>query len=98
MSDPKLINRLNELHEELSSINDGLDKHEHVDGETIDALQQLVADAGRLIEAGQSESEETEEADDNHGLMDRIVEFDREHPRVTWFLNQISDMLGMMGI
>ena len=46
MANTELLMRLRELHEELSSINDDLKAAEQVDEETVDALGQLVTDAG----------------------------------------------------
>ena len=86
------------MHEELSAINDDLKSVEYVNDETIDALGQLVTDASVLVDqARQAKDDETNLAE-RHDLLDRVMKFETDHPRVTRFLSQITDVLAMMGI
>ncbi|MFK7769155.1 MAG: DUF4404 family protein [Mariniblastus sp.] len=98
MSNTQLLIRLRDLHEDLSGINIELESAEEIDEETIDALGILVTDVGGLIDqakamAGQESLEEL-----HQDLADRIVSFKAEHPRVSAFLSQMTDLLAMMGI
>ena len=90
--------RLRELHEELSAINDDLKTAEQVDEETVDALGQLVTDAGGLVDQAKAANTPTEVVPENHELLDQVMKFETEHPRVIRFLSQLTDLLAMMGI
>ncbi len=98
MSRTEMLIRLRDLHEELSGINFGAELGEHVDQETIEALGQLVTDIGELVD--QAKSAAGDEVIDNgrKSLLDRVVEFDQNHPRVKRFLAQTTDLLAMLGI
>ena len=96
MTNTDLLIRLRNLHEELSAINLDVEPGEQVDDSTIDALGQLVTDVGTLIDQAKGVSEESDV--DHKTLVDRVVEFDREHPRVSRFLTQMTDLLAMVGI
>ena len=99
MAKTDLLIRLRELHEELSSINDDLNSAEQVDEATIDALGQLVTDVGGLVDHAKEVTEEAiEEPQESHELVERIMKFETEHPRVTGFLSQVTDLLAMIGI
>ena len=97
MSNPELIVKLRDLHEELSSINIDADDAEEVDEETIDALGQLATDIGQLVEQAKLSSQK-QFLEEHKNLADRIVEFERNHPQVSRFLSQMTDLLAMMGI
>lgn len=94
----ELLVRLRKLHDELSAMNADSHLAENVDEKTIEALGQLVTDASDLIGNVQTTSA-NDPATEVHGdLMDRVIQFEREHPRVASFLNQMTDLLAMMGI
>ena len=99
MAKTELLIRLRDLHEELSSINDDLNSAEQVDEETIDALGQLVTDVGGLVDHAKEVAEEAvEPPEESHELVERIMKFETDHPRVTGFLSQVTDLLAMIGI
>lgn len=101
MTNTDILIKLRDLHEELSNINDDLKAAEQVDDETIDALGQLVTDVGALMdrtsEIKEFEDEDTDVANPDQ-LMDRVRQFDTDHPSVSRFLSQVTDVLGMFGI
>lgn len=101
MTNTNLLVQLRDLHVELSDINEDLTSVNKVDEETVDALGQLVTDVGALVDranhiVGSVDSIEPElqHAD----LMDRIKRFENDHPRVTRFLSQVTDLIAMIGI
>lgn len=98
MSKTEFLVRLRDLHEELSSINIDLDPSERVDEETIDALGQLATDVGQLVDQAKSQVESETPAVEHRDMLDRVNAFEAQHPRVTRFLSQMTDLLAMMGI
>jgi hypothetical protein len=97
MTNTDLLIRLRELHEELSTMNDDVSSSEPVDEETIDALGQLITDVNVLVDQARENNtidDETHQTD----VLDRISRFETQHPRVTSFLSQVTDILAMMGI
>lgn len=100
----EVLIKLRELHDDLASINHDLKDSEQIDQETIDALGNLVTDAGAIVDHAriavdrQSDPDESGDSGLHHDLQNRITKFETEHPRVTRFLSQLTDMLGMMGI
>ncbi len=98
MSNTELLVRLRDLHEELAAINDNLKLVEYVDDDTIDALGQLVTDACDLVDQANDTNEDEAVLPERHDLLDRVMRFETQHPRVTRFLSQITDVLAMMGI
>lgn len=96
MSKEEMLQRLNYLHLELTEINRDLGEDETVDEATVDALGQLVTDVGGLIERANDLIET--EAHGQQQVRDRIQEFQIDHPRVSQFLTQVTDLLAMMGI
>jgi hypothetical protein len=101
MSKSEILAKLRNLHEELNAINDNCKMSEQVDEETIDALGQLITDAVDMLDHPQMA--EVPKGDDqhlfDHGLLkDRIEQFETDHPHVTRFLSQFTDLLAMMGI
>ena len=98
MANTELLSRLRDLHEELSGINIDLKPGEHVGEETIEALGQLVTDVGELVDQAKLEIKNDTLTQSHKSLTDRIVEFDKKHPRVREFLTQMTDVLAMMGI
>lgn len=98
MTNTQLLVRLRDLHEDLSGINIDLESAEEIDEETINALGQLVTDVGGLIDQAKAKTEHVSLAEEHQNLVDRIVSFDANHPRVSAFLSQMTDVLAMMGI
>ena len=98
MPNTELLIKLRDLHEELSAINDDLKTAEQVDDEAIDALGQLVTDACQLVDRAKLAHAEESDLAERHDLLERIMKFESNHPRVTRFLSQITDVLAMMGI
>ena len=98
MPNTELLMRLRELHEELSSMNDDLKNMEEIGQETIDALGELVSDVSELADQADAAQRAHTELEEEHDLSDRILQFRADHPRVTRFLSQITDVLAMMGI
>ncbi|MEK6324901.1 MAG: DUF4404 family protein [Acidobacteriota bacterium] len=90
MDKQQLHNRLEELHGELQQI-------ESVDEDERQALQKLMGDIKKLVEA--------EESDQHHvydrlgeGLREGIERFEASHPRSTMLMGQVIDALAKMGI
>ena len=100
MTKTQLLVRLRDLHEELAVINEDLKSVEKVDEGTVDALGQLVTDVGMLVDrANKIAGDVDEAADSEHGdILDRVRQFEDEHPRVTRFLSQVTDLIAMIGI
>ena len=101
MTNTKLLIRLRDLHEELAVINEDLRSVDKVDEETVDALGQLVTDVGGLVDRANKmieSEEETDEESHRQDLLERIKKFEDEHPRVTDFLSQVTDLIAMIGI
>ena len=98
MTSTDLLERLRDLHEQLSSINVDAEKDDRVDEETIEALGQLVTEVGELVDKASMATDEMEVADEQQDLFDRVVQFNNEHPRVSQFLTRTTDLLAMMGI
>lgn len=98
MSNTELLIRLRDLHEELAVINDDLKNTDSVDEQTIDALGQLVTDVSQLVDQTKDVMGPDNEENENHDLLDQIMRFETEHPRVIKFLSQMTDLLAMMGI
>lgn len=98
MTNTDLLVRLRDLHDNLSSINSDGKQGGHVDEETIDALGHLVTEVGQLADKSNKISDGIEVAAEHQDLLDRIVQFNNEHPSVSQFLTQMTDLLAMMGI
>lgn len=102
MANNQLLIRLRDLHEELSAINIDLKSAEQVDDQTIDALGQLVTDASALVDQAKALPSDSSENDiikeEHQDLVDRIIKFENQHPRVTEFLTQMNDFLAMIGV
>ena len=97
MTNADSLIRLRELHEELSTMNDDWDSTQAVDEETIDALGQLITDVNVIVDHVRGNQAATDEASHND-VLDRIARFETQHPRVSSFLSQVTDILAMMGI
>ena len=93
-----LLVRLRDLHEELASINQDIGALDQVDDETIDALGQLVTDVSGLVDQTKEIAESDESVVETDDLLERISKFESEHPSVTRFLSQMTDLLAMLGI
>lgn len=96
MTNTQLLVRLRELHENLVTINDGLQSIEQVDEETINELGQLVTDVSDLIDKSAESSEASGFEHDQ--LLKSIDQFQCEHVRVKSFLAQVKNMLTTMEI
>jgi hypothetical protein len=98
MSNAKILAKLRDLHEELSTINHNFKLVEQVDHETIDALGQIVTDAGVLLDHIRDAPDQAPPESEHLDLVDRISKFESDHPSVTRLLSQVTDVLAMMGI
>jgi hypothetical protein len=101
MTKTQLLVRLRDLHNELLSINDGLNPSDLIDEETIDSLGRIVSEVSELVDqanVAQAVEDSSPPVLENHDVVDRIVTFETQHPRVARFLSQVTDLLGMMGI
>lgn len=101
MSKAEILAKLRDLHEELTSINSDCQPEQAVDDQTIDALGQLITDAVDMLDESPSQesSPSSNDVTIDHGVLkDRIEKFETDHPHVTRFLSQFSDLLAMMGI
>jgi hypothetical protein len=98
MTKNEILVKLRNLHEELAAINDDCKTSEQVDEATIDALGQLITDAGLIVDRYQSNVHPTINEDASQDLAERVRNFEARHPLVGRFLNQVSDLLGNMGI
>ena len=98
MSNVEILIKLRDLHEELSVLNDDMKSAEKVDDETIDALGQLVTDVGELVDRAKQKAEDEPEPAEASQIMDRIHRFETDHPGVTRFLSQLTDVLAMIGV
>ena len=99
MANTELLNRLRDLHKELADINDEMVSAQQIDDDTASALGDIVQDVGKLVSRSNEVRTASEESDEDHSeLHDRIIQFEVDHPQVTSFLTQISEILAMMGI
>ena len=98
MTNADLRVRLRDLQGQLSSINSDVEQSGQVDKHTIDALGDLVTDIEKFVDKSNEATEGVEVADEQQDLRDRILKFGNEHPRVSQFLTQTTDLLAMMGI
>ncbi len=96
MNKTEVLVRLRGLHEELARINEDLKATDDVDDKTIDALGQLVSDISEAMD--KTFSENTSPGKIQDGLSERILTFESRHPRITKFLADATDLLGMLGI
>ena len=98
MTTTKLLIKLRDLHEELAAIHED----QQIDDQMVEALGQLVSDIGQLVDRAPSSSETNPPSVDGAQLMDRIMDlecqFETQHPRISQFLSQLTDVLAMMGI
>jgi hypothetical protein len=97
MSNTEVLIKLRDLHEELVIINDDLRTAAPVDEDTIDALGQLVTDAVGLLDRAR-ETPAAQPIDEKYDLLDRVMKFKSDHPRVHRMLSQVSDVLLMIGL
>jgi hypothetical protein len=99
MSKTEVLARLRQLHEDLAAINDNCKHSDQVDEQTIDALGQLITDIGQILDRDQAGSPDASaNLFSEEGLVERVQNFESQHPLVGRFLNQVSDLLGNMGI
>ncbi|MGI9519198.1 MAG: DUF4404 family protein [Pirellulaceae bacterium] len=99
MANPELLMKLRQLHEELSLMEAELNRLDGVDESTIDALGQLTTDVSALVDrANQITKADEPAAAHESDVFDRIHKFESEHPQVTRFLSQLTDVLASIGI
>lgn len=98
MNNSDILIRLRNLHEELADINSDRKLIEQVDDDTIDALGQLVTDAGAILDRCKDQPDRAAIDPAGPDLLDRIFKFETEHPAVARMLSQVTDVLAMMGI
>jgi hypothetical protein len=97
MSNTEVLIKLRDLHEELVVINDDLKTTDPVDEDTVDALGQLVTDVVALLDRTK-EVPAAQPIDEKYELLDRVMKFKSDHPRVHRMLSQVSDVLLMIGL
>lgn len=98
MSNSEILIKLRNLHEALAAINNNHKLAQQVDEETIDALGQLVTDAGAILDRQKLADETADTQTEGQALLERIRRFETDHPGVTRLLSQVTDVLAMMGI
>lgn len=98
MPNTALLNKLRELHEQLAEINNDLGHVDQIDDETLNALEEMVAEAGQIVDQANVLIQPQDDSAKPHDLNARIEQFETRHPRVTSFLSQLTDLLAMMGI
>ena len=87
--DKQLHNRLEELHGELQQI-------QHLDEGEQQLLQDLMTDIKKLISAGESNRDASDQLGER--LKEGVELFEASHPRATMLMGQVIDALGKMGI
>lgn len=98
MPNSEILKRVQNLHNDLACINDHSNGAEAVDEQTVDALGQLVKEVNSLVDRRSDQVAADVSSEEHHEFLDRIQQFDAEHPTVARFISQITDLLGMMGI
>ena len=98
MPNSEILKRVQNLHNDLACINDQSDGAEAVDEQTVDALGQLVKEVNSLVDRTSDQEVANISHEEHHEFLDRIRQFDAEHPTVARFLSQLTDVLAMMGI
>jgi hypothetical protein len=84
------------LLETLAELRANLAQAENVDPETIARLETLTADIER--ELGKPGAEKPKEPTSSHGLKDKLLEFEAEHPQLSVAIGKVADALAAMGI
>ena len=100
MSNSSLLTKLEGLNQELAAIRRELESEE-VDEQTVEALGQLVTDVSKLVDRANATAESTAEQQEpveHEHISDQIRKLETDHPRVTRFLSELTDLLGMIGI
>jgi hypothetical protein len=90
MDKQQLINRLQQLHAELS-------RAQQADPETLALLSTLTDDIDRLLEGGREVSA-ADIGPVSHGLRDLMLRFEAEHPEVSSAIGKVADALAAIGI
>ena len=98
MSQTKILTMLRTLHDELAALNADRESAQEVDEPTLEALGQIVTDASSLLDQIRDQPDEDTLRAGQLDLSDRILKFESDHPRVAALLNQVTDLLAMMGI
>ena len=99
MNEEELLTKLKVLHAELASLDD-------VDEPTREMLGQIASDINELVDRKAQRAQAPEPSDDTadgnaastSDISDRIEKFETDHPAVTRFLAQMTDLLAMLGI
>jgi|GEM_PF-1917378 len=98
MSNTELLIKLRELHADLLQINDEPKFVGQVDDETIEALGELVTGVSEIVDQAKESTFSDFETAGHSDVLDRIRQFESQHPRVKRFLSQLTDLLVMIGI
>lgn len=88
MSDEKLHQLLNQVHEQLK-------QQDSIDGESQALLQQVLTD---IKAASGSDSTDDIPQDLSDRIEQQAVEFEQAHPTLSGVLRQIMDTLGRIGV
>lgn len=97
MSNSEILSKLRELHEQLIGINEDLRAADEVDEATVEALGALVSDVTVLVDRTR-ELESDQEGDSlREELLDRVTQFECQHPSITRFLSEVGDVLARIG-
>jgi len=98
MPNSEILKRVQNLHNDLACINDHSNGAEAVDKQTVEALGELVKEVNSLVDRKSDKAATDISHEEHHEFLDRIRQFDAEHPTVARFLSQLTDVLAMMGI
>jgi hypothetical protein len=90
MEKQRLIETLQQLHEELSS-----DKS--VDPETLALMRTVTDDIDRLLDQKERESQ-VDTAPVTSGLRNLVLKFEADHPELSISIGKVADALAAMGI
>jgi hypothetical protein len=92
MNKRELLDELRKLHDELLQLDD-------VDPPTLEALGQLIGSMNHLMDQSEEPGASTADvAGLRQGIYEQVERFETNHPMVTRFVAQLTDLLGMMGI
>ena len=88
MHNSDFLEKLRELNAELAIINEDEESVEQIDDETVAELSQLVEEANELVnQAHEAHGANEDYSSQRDDVVDRIRQFETEHPRVTQFLS-----------
>ncbi|MEW4488392.1 DUF4404 family protein [Thalassoglobus sp. JC818] len=96
MERKRLIETLNELHQELAN------SREEVDPETQALLKQLSSDIDRICAAETEEQPEPVSSSKQESMIDQLLgltdEFEESHPRLAEIVGRVASALSRIGI